>query len=135
MPANFKEETQWLKEKSALPIIADEAFQTYDDLEKIKDSYHGINIKLMKCGGINEALKIIQRAKSLDLKIMLGCMTETSCAISAAAQISPLADYLDLDGNLLIGNDPFESQTCKNGMIRLTADNGLGISEKEAIFN
>ncbi len=134
MPVNLLDDARWLKEKSLLPIIADEAFQTYDDLEKIKDSYHGINIKLMKCGGINEALKIIQNAKLLDLKIMLGCMTETSCAISAAAQIAPLADYLDLDGNLLISNDPFERDSSKNGIIEFTDLPGLGISEKEVIF-
>ncbi len=134
MPVYKYNDSMWLKEKSSLPIIADEAFQSFDDISKIKDSYHGINIKLMKCGGINKALKIIIEAQKLNLKIMLGCMTETSCAVSAAAQLSHFADYLDLDGNLLISNDPFESSCCKNGIIKLSDKPGLGISEKKVIF-
>jgi L-Ala-D/L-Glu epimerase len=134
MPKDKIDDSQWLKEKSILPIIADEAFQTLSDLNKIKDAYHGINIKLMKCGGINPALKIIDSAKRNNMKIMLGCMTETSCGISAAIQLAPLADYLDLDGNLLIKNDPFESSFNNSGKIYLNNFPGLGITEKLNLF-
>jgi L-Ala-D/L-Glu epimerase len=134
MPKDKIDDSQWLKEKSILPIIADEAFQTLSDLDKIKDAYHGINIKLMKCGGINPALKIIDSAKRKSMKIMLGCMTETSCGISAAIQLAPLADYLDLDGNLLIKNDPFKSNLNNLGKIYLNNSPGLGITEKLKLF-
>jgi L-Ala-D/L-Glu epimerase len=129
------EDAAWLKEKSSLPIIADEAFQRFSDLEKIKDSYEGINIKLMKCTGIMEAYRIILRAKELKLKTMLGCMTETSCAVSAAIQLSSLVDYADLDGNQLISNDPFESETVSNGRLLMPKGNGLGIKLKDDVFS
>jgi L-Ala-D/L-Glu epimerase len=134
MPKDKIDDSRWLKEKSILPIIADEAFQTLSDLDKIKDAYHGINIKLMKCGGINPALKIIDSAKKNNMKIMLGCMTETSCGISAALQLAPLANYLDLDGNLLIKNDPFENNANSAGKIYLKNSPGLGITEKLKLF-
>jgi L-alanine-DL-glutamate epimerase-like enolase superfamily enzyme len=134
MPKSNFDDTAWLKEISPLPIIADEAFQGLVDIDNVKDSYHGINIKLMKCGGIREGYLIIQRAKKLGLKIMLGCMTETSCAISAAIQLAPLVDYIDLDGNLLIKNDPFISKTIDNGRIVMPGGTGLGLELKEDIF-
>lgn len=121
------EDARWLKEKSPLPIIADEAIQTFADIEKIKDAYHGINVKLMKCGGMSEAMKIIKRAKELDLKILIGCMSESSCGASAAAQLSPLADWADLDGPLLITNDPFKGIGYENGKIVLNDLPGNGV--------
>jgi len=123
---NF-DDTQWLKDRSPIPIIADEAFQALSDIDKVKDSYSGINIKLMKCGGINNALSIITKAKDNNLKIMFGCMTETSCAVSAATSLAGLIDYADLDGNLLITNDPFKSDTIENGRLKLSSLPGLGI--------
>ena len=125
------EKSAWLTERSPIPIIADESVQRFSDIEKIKNSFNGINIKLMKCTGMNEAHKMIIKARENNLKIMLGCMTETSCAISAAVQISSLVDYADLDGNLLITNDPFSAVTVADGRLQLSGGNGLGIELKE----
>jgi len=122
-------EMKWLKERSPLPIIADEAVQSLYDLEFIKESYSGINIKLMKSGGIRQALLIIQRAKELDLKIMIGCMTETSCAITAASHLSPLADWVDLDGAELISNDLFTGAKIDKGRIVIPQIPGIGIKK------
>ena len=134
MPVAAVKEAQWLKEKSPLPLIADEAVRVYEDIEKIKNCFHGVNIKLMKCGGINEALRMINSARKNNMKIMLGCMTETSCAISAAAQLLSYADFIDLDGNQLISNDPFESKHFKNGKFFLSEEPGLGIKLKKNLF-
>ena len=129
LPKNNIDDAQWLKEKSPLPIIADEAVQTFDDIEKIKSAYHGINIKLMKCGGLREAMKMILRARELNLKIMIGCMSESSCGVSAAAQLTPLADWADLDGPLLISNDPFQGITYDKGKIILSDLSGTGVKK------
>ena len=101
-----------------------------DDIKKIKDSFDGINIKLMKCGSIEEALKMIRIAKKYDLKIMLGCMIETSVGITAAASIASYVDKVDLDGNLLIKNDPFEGVKVVNGKLTLPNSIGLGLKLK-----
>lgn len=123
-----KTDTAWLSERCPIPIIADEAVQRLSDLSKIKDAYSGINIKLMKSSGIAEAYKMITLARKLNLKVMLGCMTETSCAISAAAHLSSLADWVDLDGNLLIKNDKFDGVNATNGSILPNDLPGLGIT-------
>lgn len=123
---NFSD-TRWLKERSPIPIIADEAFQRLNDLGKIQEAYSGINIKLMKCTGIREAYKIIMKAKECELKIMLGCMTETSCAISAATQLSSLVHFADLDGNQLIRNDPFLTCTVEHGRLISPTLPGIGV--------
>ena len=94
-------------EPSINKIIADEAIQNLSELEFCKDIYSGVNIKLMKAGGIRNALKLMQRAKDLNMKVMIGCMTETSCAITAASHLTPLANWVDLDGAELILNDLF----------------------------
>jgi len=120
---------RWLKERSPLPLFADESMQRLSDFERIKDSFHGINIKLMKCTGIREAFALIKRGRTENLMIMLGCMTETSCAISAAAQLAPLADYADLDGNLLIKNDPFKGLNYDDARIVLNDLPGLGLEK------
>lgn len=117
----------WLTQHSPLPIIADESFQGFADLEKIKGAYSGINIKLMKCGGLTPAHKIIHSARGLGMKVMLGCMTETSCAVTAAAHLSPLVDWADLDGNLLINNDPFDGLKIVDGKIVLPDRPGIGL--------
>jgi L-Ala-D/L-Glu epimerase len=127
MPKTSKDDIAWLTEKSPLPIMADEAFQTIDDLLPLKGIYSGINVKLMKCGGLRAAGRIITLAKAMHLKIMIGCMTETSCAVSAAAQLSPLADWADLDGNLLISNDPYEGMMVVDGKVTLQNRPGIGI--------
>lgn len=129
MPKTMTEETGWLTQNSPLPVIADEAFQTKDDLFRVKDFYDGINIKLMKCGGMNAGYKLALMARAMGMKIMVGCMTETSCAISAAAQFSPLVDWADLDGNLLISNDIYDGVTVEDGRIILKDRPGIGIIE------
>jgi len=118
----------WLTQNSPLPIMADEAVQTVNDVLAIHKVYSGINIKLMKCGGMRNAHKMADMAKILGMKVMVGCMTETSCAISAAAQLSPLADWADLDGNLLINNDLYEGVKIIDGKVTLTDLPGIGIS-------
>ena len=121
------DETAWLRERSPLPIIADEAFQRLPDILKFQGVYDGINIKLMKSTGLYEAHKMVTLAHSLGMKVMIGCMTETSCAVTAAANLSPVVDFADLDGNLLIANDRFDGMTVENGKITLHDRPGLGI--------
>lgn len=122
------DETAWLRERSPLPLFADEAFQRLPDIPKFKGVYDGINIKLMKSTGMHEAYKMVVLAKALGLKVMIGCMTETSCAVTAAANLSPLVDFADLDGNLLIANDRFSGMTVENGKITLHDIPGIGIT-------
>jgi L-alanine-DL-glutamate epimerase-like enolase superfamily enzyme len=129
MPKTSVDDTAWLTENSPLPIIADEAFQTIGDFKKVHGVYSGINIKLMKCGGLYSAYIMIKMARALDMKVMIGCMTETSCAVTAAAQLSPLVDWADLDGNLLINNDVFRGILIKDGKIVLPNTPGIGISK------
>jgi L-alanine-DL-glutamate epimerase-like enolase superfamily enzyme len=121
------DEMAWLTENSPLPTIADEALQTVDDVLPLKGIYSGINIKLMKCGGLRAARKMIILARALDMKVMIGCMSATSCSISAASQISPLVDWADLDGNLLISNDVYEGVKVIDGKVILNNYPGIGI--------
>lgn len=130
MPKAKVDDNAWLTQNSPLPIIADEAIQTISDFRNVQGAYSGINVKLMKCGGLRSAYILIKMARSLDMKVMIGCMTETSCAVSAAAQLSPLADWADLDGNLLIDNDVFEGVTVNDGKITLNERPGIGIRQK-----
>jgi L-alanine-DL-glutamate epimerase-like enolase superfamily enzyme len=90
-------------------------------------AYDGINIKLMKSTGLHEAYKMAVLARSLGMKVMLGCMTETSCAVTAAAQLAPLADFADLDGNLLISNDRFDGIKIENGKVIIPNRPGIGV--------
>ena len=123
------DDTVWLTERSPLPIIADEAVKRLDDILPLKGVYDGINIKLMKSGGMHEAYRMATLARALGMKVMLGCMTETSCAVSAAAQLAPLAEYADLDGNLLIANDRFDGMKITDGRIDLPRERpGIGVS-------
>jgi L-alanine-DL-glutamate epimerase-like enolase superfamily enzyme len=117
----------WLTQRSPLPIIADEALQTIADFKNVQGAYSGINIKLMKCGGLRAAYVMIKMARALGMKVMIGCMTETSCAVTAAAQLSPLVDWADLDGNLLIDNDVFEGVTIRDGKLILPEGAGIGV--------
>ena len=130
MPKNLTDDLAWLTEKSPLPTIADESVQRLKDIVKMKDVFSGINIKLMKCTGMREAYKMIVLARALGMKVMLGCMTETSCAISAASHLSPLVDWADLDGALLISNDIFDGTKVIDGKITLNNLPGLGIKKK-----
>lgn len=134
MPKLMLDQTAWLTERSPLPIIADEACQRLSDIKKLHGAYTGINIKLMKCTGLREAREMVSLAQSLDMKLMVGCMTETSCAISAAAQIAPKTEWADLDGNLLISNDCYKGMTIVDGKITLSQAPGIGIEPIAKIF-
>jgi len=127
LPKERKDDHAWLTENSPLPIIADEAVCRLSDIEEAKGTYSGINIKLMKCTGLREAHKMIVTAHANQMKVMIGCMTETSCAVSAAAQLSPRSEWADLDGNLLITNDPFNGVKIVNGKIILNEEPGTGV--------
>lgn len=131
LPKGNLKDLAWLTAHSPLPIVADESIQRLADVQRIADSFSGINIKLMKCTGLHEAAKMIKEAQRLGLKVMLGCMTETSCAVSAAAQLSSYADFADLDGNLLISNDPFVGMKIVDGYITLNNYPGLGLVRAE----
>ena len=128
MPKTSVDDMAWLTQNSPLPTMGDESVQRLPDVIKAKGVYSGINIKLMKCTGMREAHEMLTLARSLDMKVMIGCMTETSCAVSAAAQLSPKADWADLDGNLLITNDPYKGVQVVNGKMTLIDKPGIGIS-------
>jgi L-alanine-DL-glutamate epimerase-like enolase superfamily enzyme len=132
MPRERLDDAAWLRQRSPLPLIADESVQRLVDVPKLRGVYDGINIKLMKCTGLREARHMIIVARSLGLKVMLGCMTETSCAVSAAAQLSPLVDWADLDGALLIANDCFDGMTVVDGRITLPDRPGIGVIPRAA---
>lgn len=128
MPKTAIDDMAWLTEHSPLPTIGDESVQRLPDVLKAKGVYTGINIKLMKCTGMREAHQMLTLANSLGMKVMIGCMTETSCAVSAAAQLSPKCDWADLDGNLLISNDPYKGVQVVGGKITLMDQPGIGLS-------
>ena len=127
LPAAQLDDMNWIRKRVHLPIIADEACLHPQDIPKLAPHFDGVNIKVDKCGGLLEAFRMIQIAKSLGLKTMLGCMVSTSVAITAAAHLSPLVDYADLDGNLLIANDPFTGVQVRQGKLILPDRPGLGL--------
>lgn len=129
MPANDIDSVAWLRDKVDIPIIADENCIRLYDVPTLGKAYDGINIKLMKSTGIREAIKMINTARAMNMKIMIGCMIESSVGITAGAQISPLVDFADLDGNLLITNDPFEGVKVKGGKLILPDEPGLGVKK------
>ncbi|MBX7169705.1 MAG: dipeptide epimerase [Pyrinomonadaceae bacterium] len=131
MPAAQFEDIKFLRDHSEIPLIADESVLHLEDVPKLAEAFDGINIKLMKSGGIREAVKMIHTAKALKMKVMMGCMIETAVGISAAAQLSPLLDYCDLDGNVLISNDPFNGSRNVKGRLELTEKAGLGVDPLE----
>jgi len=127
MPAEMIEETRWVRKRVHLPLIADEAAVSARAIPGLVDAYDGVNVKLDKCGGIQQALRMIYVAKSLGMKTMLGCMVSSSVSVTAAAHLSPLVDYADLDGNLLIANDPYSGVKVENGKLILPDGPGLGV--------
>lgn len=131
LPTAQLEDTAWLRERVDIPILADESVRTLADVGKLKDAFDGINIKLMKCGGISEAIRMIHTARALGMKVMMGCMIESSVGISAAAQLSPLLDYADLDGNLLVSNDPYVGAGVVQGKIVLGDGPGIGVKKRD----
>ena len=130
MPASMLEEIRWVRGKVHLPLIADESVLHASDIPKLRESFDGVNIKLDKAGGIMEGYRMIQIAKSLGMKTMLGCMISSSVSVTAAAHLSPLVDYADLDGNLLISNDPYAGVTVRDGKLVLPSAPGLGLNRR-----
>ena len=122
---------RYVKQRVRLPIIADEPVITAHDVPRFVKCADGINIKLMKCGGLRQALRLIHVARAHDMLVMLGCRVESSVSITAAAHLSPLADYADLDGNLLLKNDPCVGVRVKGGKLILPEEPGLGIVRRD----
>ena len=135
MPVDMKKEMTWVTERSPIPTIADESVKRLKDLKDLNGEFSGVNIKLMKCTGIREALKMIEFCKKNNLVILLGCMAESSCATSAMAQLMSFADFIDLDAPLLYKNDPFAGVSYKKGKIYLNAGLGIGAEPKSKLFN
>ena len=129
-PVGSIEALRKVKKHVKIPIFADEDVKDSKDIPALSDAVDGINIKLMKCGGIREAIRMIHTARAHDLKIMIGCNIESSISITAAAHLTPLVDYVDLDGHLLVTNDPYTGVTVDKGRLILPEDNGLGVSQK-----
>lgn len=127
MPKENIDDMAWLTERSPLPTIGDESVQRLPDVIKAHGVFNGINIKLMKCTGMREAHKMLTLARSLGMKVMIGCMTETSCAISAASHLSTMVDWADLDGALLISNDVFDGTKIIDGKVNLNDRPGIGV--------
>jgi L-Ala-D/L-Glu epimerase len=123
-----KASNAWITERSPLPIIADESVQRLKDIEHVKEAYHGINVKLMKSAGMHEAHQMILRARELDLKVLIGCMSETSIATLAAAALAPLCDWADIDGPFLTSNNPFRTPDFEKGKWVLPNTPGLGLT-------
>lgn len=134
MPKQQMEDIAWLSSQSPIPVMADEGVQRFSDIERIKSVYSGINIKLMKCAGLHEARKMIMQARKFGMKVMIGCMSETSCGVSAAAQLAPLADWIDLDGPLLIKEDFFTGVKFSKGQILLNDLPGIGATPASDLF-
>ena len=128
MPAAMLEETRWVRSRVHIPIIADEACLSAAAVPHLVNSYDGVNVKLDKCGGILEAKRTLDVAKALGMKTMLGCMVSSSVSVTAAAHLSPLVDYADLDGNLLISNDPYTGVQVREGKLILPEGPGLGLT-------
>jgi L-alanine-DL-glutamate epimerase-like enolase superfamily enzyme len=129
MPKDVVDDMAWITERSPLPTIADEFCQRLPDVRRAYGVFSGINIKLMKCTGMREAHKMLLVARSLGMKVMLGCMTETSCAISAASHLAPMVDWADLDGALLIKNDAFAGTRIVGGKVTLSDRPGIGVTK------
>jgi L-alanine-DL-glutamate epimerase-like enolase superfamily enzyme len=131
--AGHPEQLRYIKEHSKIPIVTDEDSLVADDLPKLYGCVDGINVKLVKCGGIRAAIKMIHTARALGFKVMLGCMVESQISATAAAQISPLVDWADIDGPFLTKDDPFAGITYRDGKIVLPDGPGLGVREKAGV--
>ncbi len=132
LPAANLEDMNWIRKRVHIPVIADEACLHPQDIPRLAPYFDGVNVKVDKCGGLLEAKRMIEIARSLGLKVMLGCMVSSSVAITAAAHLSPLVDYADLDGNLLIANDPYEGVRVDRGRLILPDRPGLGLRPRPA---
>jgi L-alanine-DL-glutamate epimerase-like enolase superfamily enzyme len=130
MPAAMLEEQAWLKARSPLPLFADESCLRATDIPKIASAYHGVNVKVDKAGGLREALRMIHVARACDLEVLLGCMVSSSVSTTAAAQLSPLVDFADLDGHLLVSDDPWQGVAVRGGRLVLPDGPGLGLARR-----
>ena len=130
LPETLIADFAWLKENSPLPIFGDESIQTIEDIESKHHLFDGVNIKLMKCGGLTKAYQMAKLARQYNLKLMLGCMAESVCAITAAANLASLFDKVDLDGHLMMTNDLFTGVTLENGHLLLSTASGMGVKKK-----
>ncbi|MBI5283044.1 MAG: dipeptide epimerase [Candidatus Solibacter usitatus] len=131
LPAANLEDMNWIRRRVHIPIIADEACLHPADIPRLAPHFDGVNVKIDKCGGLLEGWRMIQLARSLGLKVMLGCMVSSSAAITGAAHLSPMVDYADLDGNLLISNDPYEGVEVVQGRLALPGSPGLGLRARK----
>jgi L-alanine-DL-glutamate epimerase-like enolase superfamily enzyme len=127
MPAHMFEEIKYVRSKVHIPVIADEACTDATMIPKLREAYDGVNVKLDKSGGLMEAYRWIKFARAMNMKVMLGCMVSSSCTVTAAAHLAALVDYPDLDGNLLIANDPYEGVKVRQGKLILPSGPGLGL--------
>ncbi len=135
MPTDSIEEMIWLKDRSALPLFADESCKRLNDMEGIHEQFHGVNIKLMKSTGLSEAYQMINKAQSLSMKTMIGCMSESSVGILAAASLAPFCDYADLDSVFMVKNNPFKRPELVEGKLKLSDEIGIGYQIENNIFN
>ena len=127
LPASDLDGAKYVRDRVDMPMIADEAALTAEDIDPLAQAYDGVNVKVQKAGGLCGALRMIEKARSCGMTIMLGCMIETSLGITAAAHLSPLVDHADLDGNLLIADDPFRGALVRDGRLVLPEGPGIGI--------
>ncbi len=127
LPPGSPSDWRRVREAASMPVFADESVLESPDVPAMAGLVDGVNVKLMKCGGVREALRLIHTARAHGMRVMIGCMIESSVAITAAAHLSPLADYADLDGNLLISNDPFSGAAVRQGRLTLPDRPGIGI--------
>jgi L-alanine-DL-glutamate epimerase-like enolase superfamily enzyme len=132
MPAAMLEEAAWVRERSPIPVFADEACLRASSIPALAGAFHGVNVKLDKAGGLREALRMVHAARACGLEVMLGCMVSSSVSTTAAAHLSPLVDYADLDGHLLVANDPWEGVRVDHGRLLLPDRPGLGLRPREA---
>jgi L-alanine-DL-glutamate epimerase-like enolase superfamily enzyme len=132
MPAALLEEAAWVRERSPIPVFADEACLRASSIPALAGAFHGVNVKLDKAGGLREALRMIHTARACGLGVMLGCMIASSVSTTAAAHLSPLVDFADLDGHLLVANDPWEGVVVRDGRLVLPDRPGLGLRKREA---
>lgn len=127
LPPDRWDDMKEVKRRGALPVIADESCQVESDVERCRDGFHGVNVKLVKCGGLTPAKRMIEHARRLGLKTMVGCMTESSVGISASAQLLPLLDYVDMDGALLLAKDVASGVRIERGQVLYPKENGCGV--------
>jgi len=132
MPAAMIEEAAWVRERSPIPVFADEACLRASAIPGLVGTCHGVNVKLDKAGGLREAVRMVHTARACGLKVMLGCMISSSASTTAAAHLSPLVDFADLDGHLLVANDPWEGVAVRDGRLVLPDRPGFGLRRREA---